>query len=133
MNLQVDIFSQTAAPNTILTVTLPAEIELINGSLNWSGDIVAKQSVGIDLTIRVKQAGEWFVFAQAFSYTKPGTIYGFGGDEGVYLRSSANLGEVIRGERITTPPPLVQYDPSLWTPTPTLRNMPTQTPTSAPY
>lgn len=118
VNLHVEIFSRTAAPNTILTVTLPAEVELVSGSLNWSGDIEAKQTASVDLTIRVTQAGEWFVFAEAFHYSQPGTIYGFGGEQALYLRSSADSGEVIEVVRPTsTPPPVHQGNSDVLSPT----------------
>jgi hypothetical protein len=131
VNLHIEIFSQTAAPNTVLTVTLPAEVELVSGSLNWSGDIEAKQTTSVDLIIRVTQAGEWFVFAQAFHSSRPGTIYGFGGSQGVYLQSSADSGDVLEVHRTITPPPVIQYDPSLWTPTPTGEPQPTPLMTTA--
>jgi hypothetical protein len=50
-------------PNTTLSVTLPAEVELVSGDANWHGDIPAGDTVAVDLTIRVTMPGEWAVYA----------------------------------------------------------------------
>ena len=112
VNLHIEISTVSAAPNTVLTVTLSSGVELVSGDLHWQGKLEPGQSVGIDLTIRVMTEGEWPVSAYAFSPDTPGSRFGVGAGKALYIQSSVNSAEVIEDiNRETTPIPVIQYGP----------------------
>ena len=120
VTLHVDIVSKSAAPKTVLTVTLPSGVELVSGSLSWQGAVAANQLIGIDMTIRITAEGEWPVYAYAYYQFSPDSKAGFGASKTIYLLSKSNSAEVVEDiNRETTPIPLIQGGPeTLVAPTP---------------
>ena len=87
-------------PNVTLYLTLPPEVEIVSGDANWHGDIVDGQTMMIDLTIRVKSAGQWTVDAYAFSDFGTG---GFGDGKTLFITSSDEAADVVDASQNPTP------------------------------
>jgi hypothetical protein len=113
VNLHIEISALHAEPNTVFTVTLPAEIALVEGDLTWQGELVADQPLSLDLTIRVTTEGEWPIDAYVFSSDTPGSRFGVGADKALYVRSSTTSAKVIEDtDRPQTSAPVIQYGPN---------------------
>ena len=113
VNLHIEVSTCQAAPYTTMQVILSSGIELVSGELKWEGSIDANQTKEFDLTIRVKQEGEWPVSASAFAADEPGSEFGFSAGDSLYLLSSHNAAEVIpKAKRVKTPIPALHGWPS---------------------
>jgi hypothetical protein len=93
VNVEV-IARKIASPNTTLTISLPPQIELLEGNLEWQGDLAAEERIQQTVSIIVIQPGEWPLSANAFSGFGDG--YGYGDGDGVFILSSAHSAQVSR-------------------------------------
>ncbi|GAB4579959.1 MAG: hypothetical protein Fur0022_26980 [Anaerolineales bacterium] len=112
VNLHIEVESKgQPAPYTVMTTTLSAGVELVEGNLIWEGALAANQPSAQDLKIRVIQEGEWFVSTYAFSSVTPGSREGFGDVQTLLIQSSKGEATVMDWEdREKTPIPVI-YDP----------------------
>ncbi len=69
------------AENATARIILPNGFELVDGDLEWQGDIIRGTPVTIKATIRAIKTGDWNIEAGA----------GFSPGKGHYLKGSANL------------------------------------------
>ena len=112
-HIEMVSLGNVSLPNTTLSVTLPAGVELVSGDANWHGDVPAGGTVAVDLTIRVTMPGEWAIYAYAFSQFDPNSPGGVGGGKTLYIISSADTAEVVEDvNRPTTPIPTLLIAPT---------------------
>ena len=103
VTVNVDVTSrQIASPNTTLTISLPPQIELVEGNLEWHGDLAADERIKQTITIKVMQPGEWEIDAHAFSDSGSG---GYGDGDTVFILSSFDIAESSR-----------EHSPNKWYP-----------------
>ena len=119
VTLQIEMLAQgRELPNTLLTVELSEGIELVAGELTWQGDLPKDEVVPFNLTIKVREAGEWTIYAYAFSSLSPNL--GFGGSKKLYIDSSFDSAIVEVDRPMTAPPQMqvVTLPPDTFTPAP---------------
>jgi len=111
--LHIEIMSTHNEPDARIEITLPAEINLVKGSLTWKGALIANRPQAYELSICVLREGEWKIFIGAISQLSPSSSYS--DLEILNVRSTTWSAEVIPGSR---------YRPPIWsqfgidTPTP---------------
>ncbi|PKO20427.1 MAG: hypothetical protein CVU38_20160 [Chloroflexi bacterium HGW-Chloroflexi-1] len=66
---------QIAAPNMAITVTLPAELELVGGALTWQGDVGKDEAKQISFQVRVAVNGYYSMKAYATFNPNPGSPF----------------------------------------------------------
>lgn len=64
------------APQTQVTLELPAGVELLQGALAWQADLLANQPLSFTLSIRFTASGEYSLSATALYSFAEGTVWG---------------------------------------------------------
>jgi hypothetical protein len=96
-------------PNTTLTVELSEGINLVAGGTIWQGDLSADKTIPFDLIIKVREAGEWSIYA--YAYSDLGNRNGFGDGKKLYVTSAFNSAKVEEDvDRPIAAPPIMQID-----------------------
>jgi hypothetical protein len=108
------IFSSVLdAPRTTAEIVLPEGAVLLDGKLNWSGDLAANQPVQIQATMKFIKEGNWMIEAKARHELENGDVWADAAY--IYLFVTKNRGQVgyatqlppEMGEReVATPPPV---------------------------
>ena len=80
------------APNTHASIGIPEGFELVSGSLEWNGDLIAGEEKSIEVFVKAKKPGYYQLNGSAFS--KQGA-FEFGDSEVIYLEVSQS--DVIIG------------------------------------
>lgn len=94
IELRLVIKPRAKAPNTRIRIWLPEGVELVEGTLEWSGDLVRGQEVVHSVMLRTTQEGEWEISIYAESIFPTGHVETM--EYYVYLLSSEQGGEVHR-------------------------------------
>lgn len=85
--------------NTNAKINLPEGLELVEGDVNWQGDIVGNDQKGFKIKVRAVQNGEWTVEASAKCTVDETNWYG--DTESFYVLVKDN--EVLISDRSFTP------------------------------
>lgn len=64
------------APQTQVTLELPAGVELLQGAVAWQADLLANQPLSFTLSIRFTASGEYSLSATALYSFAEGTVWG---------------------------------------------------------
>jgi hypothetical protein len=110
--LHVEAKSDRNEPDARIEITLPAEINLVKGSLTWKGALIANRPQAYELSICVLREGEWKIFIGAISQLSRSSSYT--DLEILNIRSTARSAEVIPGSKYRSP----LWLPGFQTPTP---------------
>lgn len=81
VTVEVEVKSTTdqrMLPNTALTITLPPQIERVEGNLEWHGDLAPEERIEQVITVKVTQPGDWAIHAWASSDFGGGNSFGNG-------------------------------------------------------
>jgi len=62
-NLTVTVTPKQDISNASMKISLPEGIQLVNGNLTWSGNLIANISVALNVRIRIIELGDWHIFA----------------------------------------------------------------------
>jgi hypothetical protein len=110
------IASVSEAPGTTATITLPEGAVLVEGDLEWSGDLVAEQPQTLQVTIMFVSEGNWTIEAKALRPLDNGDVWGDAAY--IYLYVSEEVGHAgfstepppssrdALGEEVPSPPPV---------------------------
>jgi len=63
------------APNASITITLPAEIELVSGALTWQGELSKEEETQFPIQVRIAATGYYRILATADFTPGPGVRY----------------------------------------------------------
>jgi len=122
VTLHIEMESKSHAPDTLLMITLPEGVALVNGDLTWQGAIDANHIVAVEITIRVIDEGTWPVYAYAYYQFSPDSRTGFGASKTLHVISGAESATVVDDvDWKRTPIPVIQGGPqTLNAPTPAI-------------
>jgi len=62
-NLTVTVTPKQDISNASMKISLPEGIQLVNGNLTWSGNLIANISVALNVRVRIIELGDWHIFA----------------------------------------------------------------------
>jgi hypothetical protein len=110
--LHIEVMSTHDEPDTRIEITLPAEINLVKGSLTWKGALIANRPQVHELSICVLREGDWKIFIVPISQLSPSSSYG--DMEILNVRSTTRSAEVVPGSKYRSP----LWLPGFQTPTP---------------
>jgi len=114
-NLTVTVTPKEDISNVSIKIWLPEGIQLVNGNLTWSGNLIANTSVALNVRIRMVELGEWHIFANVEENCLES-------DGKWHTYSIFGTGFIIMvGENSVTifpPPPIVSPEPLTLNPTP---------------
>ena len=99
--LHVEAKSDRNEPDARIEITLPAEINLVKGSLTWKGALIANRPQVHELSICVLREGDWKIFIVPISQLSPSSSYG--DMETLNIRSTVRSARVIPGSKYRAP------------------------------
>ena len=99
--LHIEVMSTHDEPDTRIEITLPAEINLVKGSLTWKGALIANRPQVHELSICVLREGDWRIFIIPTSQLSPSSSYG--DMETLHIRSTVRSAQVIPGSKYRAP------------------------------
>jgi hypothetical protein len=88
------------APGTTVEILLPEGSVLVDGNLNWSGDLAANQPIQLQATMKFVKEGNWTIEAKARRDLENGDVWADAAY--IYLHVTENTGQVGFS---TQPPP----------------------------
>lgn len=113
VDLTFTFSSILAAPGTTATITLPDGAALIEGDLEWTGDLEPEEPHTLQATIIFESEGNWTIEAKARHEVGNGDVWGDAAY--IYLHVSEEGGHVgfpteppprSSGEEVPSPPPV---------------------------
>lgn len=113
--MHLEIISINDEPDATINISLPPGIQLVSGSTEWHGSLVANEAYTHTLSICVSYTGDWSIRATANPLSEEGR--NTGGDSAyLFIRSGFDSGEIISPQKYNAPKSEPTPFPKLLTP-----------------
>lgn len=107
VDLIIEIRSSSDAPNTWVEITIPEDINIIQGVTDFRVSIQENKKFVYTMKIQIKQEGEYLISAYAFNrYSTEADHGGFGDGQTIYIVSDQQTAEILSWEEVRAQTPI---------------------------
>ena len=107
VDLIIEISSSSDAPNTWVEITIPEDIEIIQGVTDFGVTIQENNIFVYPMKIQIKKEGEYLISAYAFNrYSTESDHGGFGDGQTIYIVSDQQTAEILSREEVKAQTPI---------------------------